>query len=126
MGDDKDLDLDELLGTLSGALAEPEGKPWPELNLVPRSGVYVMDTINVAAIGKRTGLSSPPLQTALGYQWQPSATGSGVIEPLKGQPRFSCRCWRGIQGLLRRPWELMGLEHLRERRVEPCTGDQER
>ncbi|GEO18279.1 hypothetical protein MAE02_59750 [Microvirga aerophila] len=47
MGDDKGLDLDQLLGTLSGALAEPEGKPGPELNLVTRPEMYIPDTIEV-------------------------------------------------------------------------------
>jgi putative transcriptional regulator len=63
MSDDKDLVLDELLGTLSGALAEPEGQSNPGTH-EPRLGVP--DIIDVVAIRKRTGLSQPAFANSIG------------------------------------------------------------
>jgi putative transcriptional regulator len=59
-------DLDDLLGALSDALTEPEGKHGPDLHIVPRSGVHVPDTIDVVAIRKRTGLSQPAFANSIG------------------------------------------------------------
>jgi putative transcriptional regulator len=63
MIDDKDPDLDELLGTLSDVLAGPEGQSNPGTHK-PR--LNVPNRIDVVSIRKRTGLSQPAFANSIG------------------------------------------------------------
>jgi putative transcriptional regulator len=61
-----DDDYDRLLGGLTEALAEPEGKSVSELHLVPPLPLQAPDRIDVAAIRRKTGLSQPAFASRIG------------------------------------------------------------
>lgn len=61
-----DDDFDRMLRGLTEALTEPEGKTSSHLRLVPRSSVQVPETIDVAVIRRKTGLSQTAFANRIG------------------------------------------------------------
>lgn len=64
MGGDKDFD--RVLRGLADALAEPDDQPSSQRHLVSLPSVQVPDSVDVAAIRRKTGLSQPAFASCIG------------------------------------------------------------